>query len=231
MQQILDDGWVLRFAEGYTKRANSITPLYPSYEDLTQKIKRCENTYHGFNLRPIFRLTNEPRLEIIDRTLNELGYQKQDLVSVQVKDIKKIDFFPDRAIVTLDSDISEEWLDRYVHAVNTPVQHWNTLSTLLDIVPHPTCYAMLKDRGRFCSCGLGVLAKNYLGLFFIATAEQYRGRGYAQQLILAMLKWGKNNGATQAYVQVEAKNINGINLYNKLGFSEVYQYFYRLKPE
>ena len=27
LQQILDDGWVLRLAEGYTKRANSVTPL------------------------------------------------------------------------------------------------------------------------------------------------------------------------------------------------------------
>jgi N-acetylglutamate synthase len=100
---------------------------------------------------------------------------------------------------------------------------------MLDIIPYPTCYAILKERSRFGSCGLGVLAKNYLGLFFIATAKEQRGKGYAQQLISAMLQWGKHNGATQAYVQVETKNHQAINLYNKLGFVEAYQYFYRFK--
>lgn len=228
LQQILDDGWILRFAEGYTKRANSITPLYPSSQDLNTKIQRCENIYRNFNLKPIFRLADLPRLQILDRTLDSLGYQKQDRVSVRVKEIDDRDLASN--LVTFNSEISQEWLDRYVHAVDLPIQHWNTLSTMLEIIPNPTCYALLKDRHRFCSCGLGVLEKNYLGLFFIATAKSQRNKGYASQLISAMLHWGKNNGATQAYVQVETKNQNAITLYNKLGFAQVYQYFYRLKP-
>ena len=230
LQQILDDGWILRFAEGYTKRANSITPLYhSSNEDLIQKIERCQAIYRRFNLRPIFRLTNESRLKTLDRTLGELGYQKQDSVSVCVKDLDRqnIDY---NNKVTIDNEISEEWLDRYVHAVDLPVRHWNTLSTMLDIIPDPVCYAMLKERSRFCSCGLGVLAKNYLGLFFIATVKQQRGKGYGKQLVSAMLQWGRNNGAIRAYVRVETKNQSARNLYNKLGFTEAYQYFYRIKP-
>jgi N-acetylglutamate synthase len=225
LQQILDDGWVLRFAAGYTKRANSVTPLYFSTENLTLKIKRCEDIYRRFDLQPIFRLTNESRLEILDGILDDLGYQKQDLVSVRTKNISNSNFSLDNnEVTTFEAEISEEWLDRYVHAVDLPLQHWNTLATMLDIIPHPTCYGMLKERSRsvpegssrFGSCGLGVLAKNYLGLFFIATAKQQRGKGYAQQLISAMLQWGQHNGATQAYVQVETKNHQAINLYNKL---------------
>ncbi|MEM8863891.1 MAG: GNAT family N-acetyltransferase [Chloroflexota bacterium] len=232
LQQILDEGWILRFAEGYTKRANSITPLYSHDGDLVSKIERCERAYRELNLKPIFRITNESRLEKLDRTLAELGYVKQDWVSVRVKKISSPDFSADSDLkATLDREVSEEWLDRYVHAANVPVQHWNTLSTMLDIIPHSTCYAMLKKRSLFCSCGLGVLAKNYLGLYFVATTKQQQGKGYAQKLISAMLQWGQDNGATQAYVQVETKNLRAINLYNKLGFVEAYQYFYRTKPE
>ena len=101
---------------------------------------------------------------------------------------------------------------------------------MLQIIPHPTCYAWLRDRQRFCSCGLGVLERNYLGLFFIATAKKQRGKGYASELISALLDWGKNHGATRAYAQVELNNQPAINLYNKLGFREVYQYFYRIQP-
>lgn len=97
------------------------------------------------------------------------------------------------------------------------------------IIPSPTCYALIKDRHRFCSCGLGVLENNYLSFFFIVTAKQQRGKGYACQLILAMSDWGKTRGAARALVQVEADNRSAINLYHKIGFTEVYQYFYRIK--
>ena len=230
LQQVFYDGWVLRFAEGYTKRANSVTPLYPSSQDLILKIKRCEKIYRDFKLKSIFRLSNTPQLEILDRTLEQLGYQKHDHVSVQIKNINDSGINNNELFPTIAYEISQEWLDHYVHAVNLPIQHWNTLSTMLEIIPNSTCYAWLKDRHRFCSCGLGVLENNYLGLFFIATAIKQRGKGYAQQLISAILDWGKHNGATQAYVQVETKNQSAINLYRQLGFTEIYQYFYRTKP-
>ncbi len=38
LQTMLVDGWVLRFANGYTKRANSIHPLYASTGDAREKI-------------------------------------------------------------------------------------------------------------------------------------------------------------------------------------------------
>lgn len=229
LQQILYDGWVLRFAEGYTKRANSINPLYPSSRDINEKINRCEQIYRNFALKPIFRLINIPRIKILDTALEQLGYQKQDTVSVRVKTlVNEKPIHSDRSI-TLSIELSEEWLDHFVHAVKLPIIHWETLATMLQIIPTSTCYGILKHNHRFCSCGLGVLERKYLGLFFIVTAPQQRRRGYAEQLILKLLDWGKSNGATQAYLQVETNNQGAIDLYNKLGFTEVYQYFYRIK--
>jgi N-acetylglutamate synthase len=230
LQHIFYDGWILRFAEGFTGRANSVTPLYPGSLDLIPKIQRCEEIYYKFNLQPIFRLTKTSRMTALNQTLEQLGYQSQENVSVQVKTITNSEMLESQSSVTISNTISEEWLDHYVHAINLPIKHWNTFSTVLEIIPNPTCYAWLKDRHRFCSCGLGVLENKHLGLFFVATAKQQRGKGYATQLISAMLNWGKSNGATQAYLQVETDNKPGINLYNKLGFKEVYQYFYRVKP-
>ena len=229
LQQILYDGWVLRFAEGYTKRANSVTPLYPSSQDLSHKIRRCEEIYERFKLKPIFRLTDTSESDL-DRTLEQLGYLKHNSVSVRVKNISDNDISNNSLFPTIAYELSEEWLDHYVHAIELPIQHWNTLSTMLELIPNPTCYGWLKDRHRFCSCGLGVLEQGHLGLFFITTAKKQRSKGYATQLISALLDWGKHNGATQAYIQVETDNQAGINLYNKLGLAEVYQYFYRIKP-
>ncbi|VEP17409.1 GCN5-related N-acetyltransferase [Hyella patelloides LEGE 07179] len=228
LQQILYDGWILRFADGYTKRANSVTPLYPGSQDLISKIRRCEKIYHGFNLQPIFRLTNIPQLKTLDQTLEQLGYQKQDKVSVQLKTIIESDILICEPGITIQNELSQEWLDYFVHAVDLPIEHWNTLSTMLEIIPNPICCAYLKNPHRFCSCGFGVLENDYLGLFFLVTAKKQRRQGYASQLISAMLNWGQSNGATKAYLQVEIDNQEGINLYRKLGFTEIYQYFYRL---
>jgi ribosomal protein S18 acetylase RimI-like enzyme len=239
LQQILDDGWVLRFAEGYTKRANSVTPLYLDLgtenltgnltRNLTEKIKRCETVYSSWNLPSIFRLTDTAQWSILDQSLSEMGYTKQDTISVQVKSITNHNVFSGALDFALEHQLSTEWLDHFVHTDNLPLQHWNTLSTMLEIIPNTTCYGYLKDRHRLCSIGLGVLEKNYLGIFCLTTAQKQRRQGYATQLIAALTDWGRSQGATTVYLQVETSNQAGINLYNKLGFTEAYQYFYRIK--
>ena len=129
LQQILYDGWILRFAEGYTKRANSVTPLYSGSQDLQTKIQRCEFLYNNFQLQSIFRLANIPSLLKLDRALDSMGYRQQDRVSVQLKTLSDRNYASSYPHVTISNQVSEEWLDSYVHAVNLSVQHWNTLSS------------------------------------------------------------------------------------------------------
>ena len=57
LQTVLYDGWVLRFANGYTKRANSVNPIHPSSLDIEEKIRFCENHYQDRNLPVVFKLT------------------------------------------------------------------------------------------------------------------------------------------------------------------------------
>lgn len=54
---MLYDGWVLRFANGYTKRANSVNPIYFSNEDVSIKIKHCESMYAAHQLKTTFKIT------------------------------------------------------------------------------------------------------------------------------------------------------------------------------
>ena len=39
LQQVLLDGWVLRFSKGFTRRANSVTPVYRSTQPPVEKIR------------------------------------------------------------------------------------------------------------------------------------------------------------------------------------------------
>ena len=74
LQTLHYDGWVLRLAAGYTRRANSVYPLYPSRIDLDEKIKSCKFLYRARNLPAVFKLTETSMPEALDASLDEHGY-------------------------------------------------------------------------------------------------------------------------------------------------------------
>ena len=57
LQNMFYDGWVLRFARGFTRRSNSISPLYSSGLDIDEKIRFCEGLYREKGLDCIFKMT------------------------------------------------------------------------------------------------------------------------------------------------------------------------------
>ncbi|MDE5746700.1 MAG: GNAT family N-acetyltransferase, partial [Acetatifactor sp.] len=59
------DGWLLRFANGHTNRANSVSAIYPSTISLDVKVPYCEEIYKKANLSCVFKLTED------DTDLNE----------------------------------------------------------------------------------------------------------------------------------------------------------------
>ena len=50
------DGWLLRFSNGYTSRANSVCVLYPSTKPVEEKIAYCEKCYAKQGSPTILRL-------------------------------------------------------------------------------------------------------------------------------------------------------------------------------
>jgi hypothetical protein len=63
LQTVLYDGWVSRFSEGYTRRANSAHPLYPSRVDVQDKIAACEKMYRK-------RVSRNPKSKIRNAKAN-----------------------------------------------------------------------------------------------------------------------------------------------------------------
>ena len=58
LQTMSYDGWILRFADGYTKRANSVNPLYVSNLDLEEKIRFGESVYRARGLPVVYKMTS-----------------------------------------------------------------------------------------------------------------------------------------------------------------------------
>jgi ribosomal protein S18 acetylase RimI-like enzyme len=49
--------------------------------------------------------------------------------------------------------------------------------------------------------------------------------------VLTLLDWAHRRGAAAAYLQVTAQNSGAIALYEGLGFTEAYRYWYRALPQ
>jgi ribosomal protein S18 acetylase RimI-like enzyme len=228
LQTMYLDGWVLRFAAGHTRRANSVNPLYSSTLDIDEKIAYCESLYQAQGLPAVFKLTAAVNPPDLDSILAERGYQKAPPTSVQT--LRLNGTHTDQA-ATINARRSSDWLDAYARMNEVPAQRRDVLGRMLDSLITPAGYAAVEQDGQIAAVGLGVITQDYLGLFDIVTAAHVRRRGLGRRIVSSLLHWGQVNGARHAYLQVVADNAPAVSLYRSLGFTEAYQYWYREKRQ
>ncbi len=228
LQTIHYDGWIIRFADGVTKRSNSVNLLYDSLLDVETKIDYCERVYRSRDLPVCFKITEIVRPEGIDEMLDARGYKHEFDISVQLVDIKnfKTDIDKDAHII---EHTDEKWLNNYISMNEINLTNKPVLKKILDQIIFPKCLLTFKLNELAVGCGLGVVENNYIGLFDIVIDKQYRNQGLGKIMIENILKWGRGRGAEIAYLQVLTKNVPAINLYRKAGFREEYKYWYRTK--
>lgn len=103
------DGWILRFANGHTNRANSVSVIYPSTLRLDVKVPYCEEIYRKANLPCVFKLT-EKDIEL-NNYLEDRDYEMLTPTDVMILDLKK-KHFQKRACI-FSKEPTEEWLHSY----------------------------------------------------------------------------------------------------------------------
>ncbi len=228
LQTVHYDGWALRFANGYTRRANSINPLFSSSLNVDEKIKYCEGVFEARGMKPVFKMTPQVQPENLDDVLAKKWYREEAQTSVQMLDLAGLET-PTIETVTISEAPTEDWLKAYCRMNKMQERHVTTLTQLLNSIVPRHCFVTLHQSGEPVAVGMGVVDRGFVGLFDIVTDEPQRQRGYGRQLMLHLLNWGKRSGAEHAYLQVMASNTAAQRLYWKLGFREVYQYWYRVK--
>ncbi|MHB8625571.1 MAG: GNAT family N-acetyltransferase [Aggregatilineales bacterium] len=227
LQTIWYDGWALRFAEGYTGRANSVALLYSSSFPINEKVAYCEQVYVRQGQNTAFKLTAaaEPGL---DEFLAEQGYIQKAPTSVQQLDLATV-ATPTFQAITSRADLDDEWLTAYCALHNIEKRRAPLVARILNNVIPQRWFVTLHEQGEIVSVGMAVLERGYIGLYGISTAPAFRNRGLGRQLVLHLLAWGKANGATNSYLQVVADNTSALHLYSQIGFRETYGYWYRVK--
>ncbi|OPA81287.1 hypothetical protein BVG16_02935 [Paenibacillus selenitireducens] len=230
LQTIIYDGWMLHFARGYSKRANSIKPLYASSIDIHEKIARCEQLYESQQLDVIFKVIPELHGPELDHILASRGYRFADEVSMQIADLRTLlDASGPRSVNHTDK-ANDEWISAYCrlsHQISERARE--TMTAMLSSIVPKTCFASIEVDGQPLACGFGVCEGNTVGLFDIVTDTDRRRQGYGEALVRYLMQWGKTQGAAYAYLQVVASNVPAVSLYHKLGFRESHRHWYRIR--
>jgi ribosomal protein S18 acetylase RimI-like enzyme len=228
LETIRYDGWIIRYANGVTKRSNSVNVFYDSKLDVERKIDYCEKYYRSKAIPVCFKITEIAQPVGLDKVLETLGYIHKFDVSVQLLDIRNYTTDLDKNMHCSENP-DDIWLDHYITMNGSNTSDKTVYKMIIDQIKPIKCLFTLTLNSLVIGCGLGVVEDKYIGLFDIVIRKQYRNHGFGKILIENILKWGKSKGAETAYLQVFAENAPAISLYNNVGFKEEYRYWYRIK--
>jgi ribosomal protein S18 acetylase RimI-like enzyme len=230
LRQVLLDGWVLRFSEGLTRRANSVNPLRGPREAGGGLVAACETLYHRRQLPTIFRLPSiiDPDL---DKRLEALGYGRGGESCVRYGDLAAVEMTSD-ADVQLLSRPTREWFAAMAALQNHTPEQRRTYRRILGAIAIPAAFAALAIGGQFVALAYGAIHNRLLCYESVVTDARRRRRGYARRVVTSLAAWAKDQGAEGACLQVEAHNAPALALYDIVGLkTELYRYHYRREPK
>lgn len=223
--------WLLRSAGGYTKRANSANALQPGAALTPQLLQQIEAHYARQQLPCIFRLS--PLADAgVDALLQARGYRavEPSLLMQRATQAEDRRWQP-AAQVQLQSHsaLLPAWLDGYCAASEHPPQQQPAHRAVLESIGMRCAYLTLAQHGEVRAWGLAVFERDAVGLYEVLVHPAHRGQGLGRQMVLALLQWAAQQGATHTDLQVGGGNLRAQQLYTGLGFAPVYGYHYRVQ--
>jgi GNAT superfamily N-acetyltransferase len=110
-----------------------------------------------------------------------------------------------------------------VELFDTPEGAWFDTWLLLAATSSPAVYALIRAGNEGVACARATLSGGVVGLYDLRVATDHRRQGMAIDLARSRLWWA------QAFLQVMENNAAARALQVRLGFVEVYRYWYRLQ--
>jgi ribosomal protein S18 acetylase RimI-like enzyme len=227
-RQILLDGWVLRFANGCTRRANSVNPIRTG-GNLDARIRHCEALYTAQGQPALFRLPSFLPPDL-GHALDGQGYAPPEGETRILFRPTLPDMLADPAVERTAYPTSE-WLDAQARIARDTPRLAQARRNMLAAIAIPAAFGAIRLDGP----GSPLAALAYIAvhdklacLNMVATDPAARRRGLARRLLSALLSWANGAGAEAACLQVATDNQMAISLYAGLSFNtELYRYHYR----
>lgn len=118
------------------------------------------------------------------------------------------------------------WAEAWATVGRVPDARRRALVERLASLPHLA--GVVVDGSEPVAVGLGVRSGSLVGIFNVATSPRARRLGHARAVTTSLMAWGREAGATDAYLQVEVGNEPALRLYRGIGFTALHRYHYRV---
>ncbi len=226
LEEMVLDGWRLRFTGGRTRRFNSVnfTGAENGTLQLRDRLQKVEEFYQQRNLPAMFRMTPLCETPDLAQILVQRGYKREDKTNVNKRNISRDEIPAPAADVEITKLVSEDWLEALARLTSRDKTAFEEMEKRLKI---DHVFASFKVDGKITSTGLATIDNGVMGLFEFATDPDYRRQGQAEQVVNALLTHAKKVGVRDVYLQVTADNKAGQGFWSHMGFGEtLYSYEY-----
>lgn len=225
------NGWILRFNDGITDRANAVIPLNYTGNNVDDDIDEVERIYEKMNLNPSFMIHDYHEPNNLKTSLISRGYHIITPTKVMISTIQDLTF------PTIENKYDYNFYDKREKEFSkfiTDFTHWSeheqeiiTILTNRIVIPDKT-FEIVRSNGLVIASMMGVLVRNkYLYIADVLVHPNYRRKSIASTMLYRLLQeWAYNKGVKMVWLQVEEENENAFNLYKKLGMNLIFDYAY-----
>ncbi|MET4539090.1 ribosomal protein S18 acetylase RimI-like enzyme [Arthrobacter bambusae] len=246
--------WVLRASNGVTQRANSVWPATPgdsagsadragsagsadshavatgfeSAADLERSVSAASEWYRRRRLPLIFQVFDDSRNAALSDVLDSRRFTRQSETKIMLRGLDDVPPRPPK--VEMLELPSEEWLRLWWSVDGRGGEAELSVAHRI-LTACPALYAMVRDdNGVPAAVGRLALVDGWGGIYSMATSAGHRRRGYAGQVLAALLHAGAGRDLKGIWLLVTAANDGAQSLYTQAGFRDYGSYVYRQAP-
>lgn len=214
--------WTLRASGGFTRRANSALPLGDPGMPLEEALARVKAWYAERDLPAYVQAGTgaEGAQELLCAELEARGWVREVSAETRTAALAPIaDVAADVSRVGLSRTCDEAWLARYQRFGTPGPEVVRVLSGGPSV-----WFARVEGAGGAVAIGRCVVDGRWAGFTAVEVAPESRRQGLATAVMAALARQALAEGASAAWLQVEADNAGARGLYDGLGFATHHTY-------
>jgi N-acetylglutamate synthase len=220
---LLMEGWVVRFAHGYSGRANSASAVVPGARMTTDLLDTIEALYRDASLMPSVRIT--PLADAaVEPMLMSRGYRIKDESRMMVMPLDRYRGVETDPRVRIEGAPSRRWLAGVSSHQAPSKRSADHLFAIVSQLRVPAAFAMLESDGKAAGFGMCAIDRGWAELSSIIVDGAYREQALGRATVDALLAWAAQEGASNAFLQVDRTNSIACNLYASQGFTDLCGY-------
>ncbi|GAA1457666.1 GNAT family N-acetyltransferase [Williamsia maris] len=225
-------GWLARAGGGFTRRANSATPVERGATLDAASVGALSRFFDAHDLAT--------RCAVVERLIPASHVDPERFEIQAVAMVRPTD--PLAATAGIDVAVSSaptaDWVRAYLDESGRSSAADVATAVLTASIDGALAFFSVSDGQGLVAIGRGAVTsdepfgagpgsgRRWVGIACLWTAPRARGTGIGTRVVAEVMRWGRDQGADTAYLQVEADNVDAIRLYRRLGFTRHHTYGY-----